>query len=286
MAYVERNPVRAGMVRRAAEYAWSSAGAHLTGMDGYGILDMQWWQREGRGDWEEHLEMGNPETAATLRTCTYAGHPFGNESFVSEMGDRFGRQWTRGRPRKEPATKGKKTSTCFVGGDQRPIHAFLKMAWNNRAVQAVPFFHLCRGKDMKTDRQQKLLQASTCLLAALLIWRFLYVLQGSEFEGGIFTGRILTLANIGAFLFLLALAITYFYRRVAASIAIVASLLCLPLYLYFTAPGPFRKVFKGEYSVPLQGTFVWHTWATAGVVILLMLVFVSSRSFLGSHKRP
>jgi putative transposase len=31
--YVERNPVRAGMVQKAADYQWSSARAHLTGKD-------------------------------------------------------------------------------------------------------------------------------------------------------------------------------------------------------------------------------------------------------------
>jgi hypothetical protein len=41
LAYVERNPVRAGMVARAADYRWSSAAAHLTGQDASGILDPQ-----------------------------------------------------------------------------------------------------------------------------------------------------------------------------------------------------------------------------------------------------
>jgi hypothetical protein len=32
---------------------------------------------------------------------TYAGRPFGNEDFVSEMAERFGGYWTRGGPKKE-----------------------------------------------------------------------------------------------------------------------------------------------------------------------------------------
>jgi hypothetical protein len=40
-------------------------------------------------------------TIARLRACTYAGQPFGDETLVKEMGARFGRQWTRGRPKKE-----------------------------------------------------------------------------------------------------------------------------------------------------------------------------------------
>jgi putative transposase len=110
LAYVERNPARAGMVGRAAEYPWSSAGAHLTGKDEYGILDMEWWQQEGRANWEGHLEIEDHEPVAVLRACTYAGRPFGDESFVREMGDRFGRQWTRGRPRKVPAAEGQERS--------------------------------------------------------------------------------------------------------------------------------------------------------------------------------
>ena len=40
MRYVERNPVRAGMVADAAGYRWSSAMAHLTGLDVTGSLDL------------------------------------------------------------------------------------------------------------------------------------------------------------------------------------------------------------------------------------------------------
>jgi len=36
------------------------------------------------------------------RRCTYAGRPFGNESFASEMSQRFGRYRERGRPKKQP----------------------------------------------------------------------------------------------------------------------------------------------------------------------------------------
>ena len=42
LAYVERNPARAGMVDRAPDYAWSSAEAHISGIDGTGGVDMKW----------------------------------------------------------------------------------------------------------------------------------------------------------------------------------------------------------------------------------------------------
>ena len=39
LAYVDRNPVRAGMVERAAEYRWSSAAAHLGAADESGVME-------------------------------------------------------------------------------------------------------------------------------------------------------------------------------------------------------------------------------------------------------
>src|SRR5712671_817565 len=45
LAYVERNPVRAKIVRRPEEYPWSSAPAHVSGGDGTGLLDMEWWRQ-------------------------------------------------------------------------------------------------------------------------------------------------------------------------------------------------------------------------------------------------
>lgn len=108
LAYVERNPARAGMVEEATEYAWSSAAAHVTGEDRFGVLDMEWWRREcvGRPEWSEVLKQDDEEAAAALRRCTYAGRPFGEQDFVNSVGEQFGRTWTRGRPKKRAASAG------------------------------------------------------------------------------------------------------------------------------------------------------------------------------------
>jgi Na+(H+)/acetate symporter ActP len=87
------------------------------------------------------------------------------------------------------------------------------------------------------------------------------------------------MADYGSALFIPALILTFFYRRIAAGIGLIASVLCLPLYLYFVAPGPFRWVFKGEYSVPLRANFFWNNWAIAGITSLIVAVFVCLRSF-------
>jgi hypothetical protein len=86
--------------------------------------------------------------------------------------------------------------------------------------------------------------------------------------------------DAGSILFVLALLLTFFYRRIAAATTCIACLLCLPLYLYFTAPRPFRRVFRGEYSVPLQASFVWNKWAITGIAALAITAYVGVRSLL------
>lgn len=103
LAYVERNPVRAGIVATAAQYQWSSASAHPGGSDASGLLDREWWQREAPGNWGERLARDDGEAVTALRGCTYAGRPFGSEEFVRAMGEKFDRHRIPARPRNEKA---------------------------------------------------------------------------------------------------------------------------------------------------------------------------------------
>ena len=50
LRYVERNPVRAEIAERPADYRWSSAAAHLTGKDPFGVLDWSEWERLGKAE--------------------------------------------------------------------------------------------------------------------------------------------------------------------------------------------------------------------------------------------
>ena len=113
LAYVERNPVRAGMVARARDYPWSSATAHITGHDESGLLDMEWWNREAHAHWEQRLDEVPPQSDEALRACTYAGRPFGSETFLREMADQFNRHWTPGRPKKKPPARPSKPTDQF-----------------------------------------------------------------------------------------------------------------------------------------------------------------------------
>lgn len=74
---------------------------------------------------------------------------------------------------------------------------------------------------------------------------------------------------------LLAAILAFFPLRASSIMTLIAGLLCLPLYLYFIAPGVFRKLFPGEYSVPIASVFTWSLPALAGVSSLAVTGFVS-----------
>ncbi len=106
LVYVDRNPVRAGLVTSVSDYRWSSAIAHLTEADEFQLLDMQWWRARGfQRAWSNVLDREDSDEVAVLRASTYAGRPFGEEAFMAEAGAKFGRQWKRGRPRKDGMQK-------------------------------------------------------------------------------------------------------------------------------------------------------------------------------------
>jgi hypothetical protein len=122
-------------------------------------------------------------------------------------------------------------------------------------------------------------QAIACLVCTGVLWVYLDDFGASEFIGGRLTGPLFKMAYLGSLLFLLALLLTFFLRRTAATIALVSTLLCFPFYLYVLMPGPYRWIFKGEYSVPLKQRFHWDNWAVVGVFSLLLVATFSLRSY-------
>jgi putative transposase len=105
MAYIERNPVRAKLVRNAWNYPWSSADAHV-GDAGSEWLEMAQWRRASRGlDWKERLKLkeeAGPGTALMLHTNR--GRPLGSDAFVAKIEAMVGmrlRALPVGRPKLE-----------------------------------------------------------------------------------------------------------------------------------------------------------------------------------------
>ena len=127
---------------------------------------------------------------------------------------------------------------------------------------------------------QKLKQAALCLLCGVVVWRYGSSLEGTEFSGGRLTGPLLAMMDAGALLLVAALLMVFFYRRIAAAVSVIAVLLCLPLYLYFAAPGTFRWFFRGDYSVPLRANPAWDTWTVVGILLLVGTASFSVRALL------
>jgi glycerol-3-phosphate acyltransferase PlsY len=135
-----------------------------------------------------------------------------------------------------------------------------------------------RQMKMKKPSVQTLLQATACLLCAIVAAEH-SDLAYIEFGGGTLTGPLVDLNNIGGLLFIVALILTFIYRRLAAICALVASLLCLPLYLYRMAPGIAQRLIPGSFRYLSRTNFVWNEWAFIGVLLLVMTAYVCFRSF-------
>ena len=138
---------------------------------------------------------------------------------------------------------------------------------------------------MEKHSKQKVWQAAAFFACVGVLWIRLDDFGASEFSGGRLTGKLFTMADLGSLLFLVALLLTIFFPRVAAVIALAATLLCLPFYLYILMPGPYRQIFKGEYSVSLQRPFVWNNWAVVGVLSLVIAAFLSLQGLSNGRAR-
>ena len=95
--YIELNPVKVGMVRRAEEYPWSSAKAHLRGEDDIlvkvnPLLDIN-------RDWSELLlSQSSEEEYETLRRHERSGRPLGSEAFLDRLESLTSRKLKKQKP--------------------------------------------------------------------------------------------------------------------------------------------------------------------------------------------
>lgn len=104
--YVERNPVAARLCRRAEEWPWSSARAHMRGRDD-GLVEVQ-PMLSLVGGWESYLsESGNDGIASHIKKHSRSGRPLGDERFVQTTERLTGRVLTQRRPGRKKKTGGK-----------------------------------------------------------------------------------------------------------------------------------------------------------------------------------
>jgi putative transposase len=89
LRYVARNPVEAGLCRRAWDYRWSSARAHVKGESD--ALVKAGALRDLVGNWRRFLAEGvTDKEAGRLRHHERTGRPLGSETFVARLEKKLG----------------------------------------------------------------------------------------------------------------------------------------------------------------------------------------------------
>ncbi len=100
--YVENNPVRVGLVKKAEDYRWSSACEHIEAL--YNIVSRNCFLLNEVQSWSKFLhEREDVVQTQEIRKCSMTGRPCGNERFIKKLERRFGRRLKalpHGRPRK------------------------------------------------------------------------------------------------------------------------------------------------------------------------------------------
>ena len=101
--YIELNPVRAGLAVKPIGYQWSSAKAHINGLDDQLVRVKP--LLEIVGDWQALLDSAMPEEKnQALRLHTRTGRPLGDKSFVESLECKFTKTLLprkAGRPKKQ-----------------------------------------------------------------------------------------------------------------------------------------------------------------------------------------
>lgn len=99
--YVELNPVRAGLVKRAQDWPWSSAAAHIRGL-GDALASADWLRERTAGwvcTWGEYLRGKDAQAIGPqLRCHESTGRPLGDRPFLERLSEQLGRNLLPGQP--------------------------------------------------------------------------------------------------------------------------------------------------------------------------------------------
>jgi putative transposase len=104
--YVERNPVRAGLVEKPWQWPWSSAAVH-TGQKEAGLIELgDLFSIAGMSydSWRRYLDDADRiNFIQDIRKYTFTGRPLGRVAFIERLEERFNRRLSAlpiGRPNK------------------------------------------------------------------------------------------------------------------------------------------------------------------------------------------
>jgi putative transposase len=113
LVYVDRNPVRAGLVAKAWDWPWSSAAVHAGKVSADPAVDLAAWKRLAEGVQVRSLLVRDEDAATVqrLRRSTHTGRPLAGDAFLATLEKLLGRRMRPlpvGRPRQpDPAIMGK-----------------------------------------------------------------------------------------------------------------------------------------------------------------------------------
>ena len=100
--YVERNPVKAGLVERSEQYRWSSAMAHC-GLCTDDLLCTDFLPDGVIEDWSAWLAQPDEESVVDyIRQQTQTGRPCGSETFLDQLEGLLNRSVRRKKPGRKP----------------------------------------------------------------------------------------------------------------------------------------------------------------------------------------
>jgi len=105
--YIERNPVRAGLAKKAEDYMWSSARAHVYGFDDPLVSEIP--PHLHIDNWTEYLR--HPDEQSTMRAFgrhARTGRPLGDDPFLLELENITGRVLRKRKPGPKPKSQSKR----------------------------------------------------------------------------------------------------------------------------------------------------------------------------------
>jgi len=106
--YIERNPVRASMAKRAEDWEWSSARTHIKGKGSKIPKLSDWLEETERSEYRRFVNEEGSEDE--IRRATSTGRPLGSMGFVERLEEKLGRRLRpqkAGRPKKSKTRKSK-----------------------------------------------------------------------------------------------------------------------------------------------------------------------------------
>ena len=83
--YIEQNPIRAGLVKRAEDYVLSSARVHVSGIKDDVLSDESRFNEKEIKSYREFIREDNREADTAIRRSTSTGRPFGSEGFIKKL---------------------------------------------------------------------------------------------------------------------------------------------------------------------------------------------------------